>query len=451
MIFLKQHIELDTSSTTLAIFVFSTLTLVCSTFTIIIYLRMKNLRTLVYRFFFHVAINEWINRLGYLAILISEIKTNVISFRIFSVIIYLSNTNIIILTAFTCFGMYQLILKQNTKLADKFNKISIFLYIGSAVFTVIFDFISRDDNNDKTKETNIYRNIICLYFITDEENKNLASVLYNFILYLLILIFSFVWIILIQIFVKDKASIPRNMDNEAETMKDKAIKSSLKLRTFKLKLLAYPFLNFSYIVPLSVYLWIEYAYLAIKDKQANQDNKENGIRKNINYLRARYLFYNIYCFMNSIRGLLYFKVFNDNEKIKMYLFKNFLYFDLFKTIDQINEEEVSNENSSKVIEADNISPIEKEINKNFDENFDINNKNKNKLINSETKRSKSEIIRADSGLIEMNSKSKQPLGKAGLINDKEDDSDDSDESDDESKRMSKVSESDDKSVKTKNN
>ena len=31
---------------------------------------MKNLRTLVYRFFFHVAINEWINRLGYLAILI---------------------------------------------------------------------------------------------------------------------------------------------------------------------------------------------------------------------------------------------------------------------------------------------------------------------------------------------------------------------------------------------
>ena len=45
------HIELETSSTLIAIFIFSLISVTCSTFTIIIYLRMKNLRTLVYRFF----------------------------------------------------------------------------------------------------------------------------------------------------------------------------------------------------------------------------------------------------------------------------------------------------------------------------------------------------------------------------------------------------------------
>ena len=69
MLWLGQHIELDTNSTLYAIFVFSVLSVTCSTFTIIIYLRMKNLRTLVYRFFFHVAINEWISRVSYLVYL----------------------------------------------------------------------------------------------------------------------------------------------------------------------------------------------------------------------------------------------------------------------------------------------------------------------------------------------------------------------------------------------
>ena len=325
--------------------------------------------------------------------------------------------------------MYRLILKQDIKLKDKFNKISIFLYIGSAVITGIFFGISIQNKESETRErdANIYRNIICLFFISDQDDKSLASVLVSNITYLLLLIFSFVCIILIQIFV----SIPSNMDNEAETMKDKSIKSTLKLRTFKLKLLAYPLLNFAYIVPLTVYLWIEYAYLVFK-------GKENGnLSEDMNYLRIRYVFYNIYCFLNSMRGFLYFRVFIDNEKIKLYLFQNFLYFDLFKTIDQLSEEEeLSNERSSKFIEADNFNPIEKEINKNFDTNYDSYNKNKNSLVNSETKRSKSEGIKRNSELVEMDLKSKENMNKAGLINDEKDDSDDSEDSDDdEGKKM----------------
>ena len=44
------------------------------------------------------------------------------------------------------------------------------------------------------------------------------------------------------------------MESEEGSINDKSIKCSLKLKTFKLKLLAYPLLNFAYIIPLTVYL-----------------------------------------------------------------------------------------------------------------------------------------------------------------------------------------------------
>lgn len=431
MKWLGQDIELDTYSTLWAIVIFSILSIICSIFTIVIYLRMKNLRTLVYRFFFHVAINEIISRISHIVLLIVDYYKEKYTFLVFTFFIYLTDTNIIILTTFACLSMFLLIIKQNNKLADKFNKISFILYGISLALSTGFNFYSSNYDDKEKKEHNMYRNIIGLKFITDKEEKNLGSVLYSQIIYLLFLIVSFVFIFLIQAFVKDRANIPSNMENEEEVMKDKTIKSSLKLKTFKIKLLAYPFLNFAYIIPLTIYLWIEYAYLHLKEN-------DEEVRKDMVLLRVRYTFYNIYCFMNAIRGYVYFRVFIDNEKIKMYLFKKYLHFDLFKTIDQIQEEEeLLNEKSSKVIERDNITPIEKEINKNFGTNFDINNKNKHNLINSDDKNT-SEGNKRDSTLIEMDSKSKQALAKAGLINDEED-SDDSDDSDDEEKKMSRVS------------
>ena len=425
MKWLDEDIELYTGSTLYAIFLFSVLSVTCSTFTIIIFLKMKNLRTLVYRFFFHVAINEWISRISYLLLFIFDQEYNIYTFRLSSALIYMSDTNIVILTTFVCFGIYQLILKQNTKLSDKFNKISIFLYSASAVITVIFFFIYTGKED---RDTNIYRNIICLFFIRDDDKaeESLPGVLFSNIIYLLFLIFSFVCIFLIQAFVKDRVNIPSNMENEEEAMKDKTIKSSLKLKTFKVKLLAYPFLNFSYIVPLTTYLWIEYAYLV------NKGNHQGDMK----FLRWRYLFYNIYCFANSIRGFIYFRVFIDNEKIKMFLFKKILYFDLFKNIEQIKEEEeLSNKKSSKVIEADNITSIDKGINRNSDTNADINYKNMNNLVNSDDRKSKYEENKRHSTIIEMDLRAKQSLNKVGLINEEENDSDDSDDdNDDEAKK-----------------
>ena len=442
MIWLGKHIELDTESTIWAIVVFSILSIICSIFTIVIYLRMKNLRTVVYRFFFHAAINEIISRILILIIVIAKYKKEEFTFLLFSSLIYLTDTNIIILTTFTCLSMFLLIIKQNNKLTEQFNKISFVLYGTSFVFSLIFFLISFyiiDEGKDE--KDNLYRNIIALNFITDDKDKHLYSVLFNQIIYLLLLILSFVCIFLIQAFVKDRANIPSNMENEEEAMKDKTIKSSLKLKTFKIKLLAYPLMNLLYIIPLTLYLWIEYNYLSFKEKEEDLDkdpakkDREYDARKDMDILRIRYTFYNIYCFMSSIRGYIYFRVFIDNETIKMYLFKKYLHGNLFKTMDKIQEEELSNEKSSKIIERDNITPIKKEINNNYYTNFDIDNKNKNNLINSEDKNI-SERNKRDSALIEMDSKSKQSLVKTGLINDEEDDSDDSDEND-EAKKLSK--------------
>ena len=56
---------------------------------------------------------------------------------------------------------------------------------------------------------------------------------------------------------------------------------------------------------------------------------------NLSYLRIRFIFYNINCFINSVRGCLYFKVFISNEKIKIFLLKKYLKSSIFYSIDKI--------------------------------------------------------------------------------------------------------------------
>jgi hypothetical protein len=292
--------------------------------------------------------------------------------------------------------MHQLIIKQNVKLSGKFNKISIFIYICSAVFTAIFFSFSFGQyviGSQSTIDSNLYRNVIGLNFITDYFDKSLISILYINCIYIPLLVISFIFIFLIQGFVKDRASIDK-INEEDETNKDKTIKSSLKLRTFKLKLLAYPLLNLAYICPVLLYAWMEYYYLTHLDER----------QERINMLRVRYSFYNIYIFMNSIRGWLFFKVFILNEKIKKLLFDKYLNFEIFKTIDKINEyDELLNNRSSNVIESTNLTKFEKNISLNDDINSnkklnkdeisnkktdkDDTNKNKTKLINDDDEES----------------------------------------------------------------
>lgn len=431
MFWLGADFELDTNTTLTAVLIFSVLSLICSTITIIMYLRIKTLRTFIYKFFFHVSINEWISRISYLVLFLIKQKYNLYAFRISSTFIYFSDTNIIILVTFACFGMYQLILKQNNKLSQNFNKISIYLYCASIVITVIFFCISMKTDEDTEIDRNLYRNVICLTFIIDFDKLAIPSLIFSQIIYLSLLVLSFIFIFLIQGFVKDRAIVVNNQ-KETESSKDKSIISSLKLKTFKLKLLTYPLLNFSYIVPLSIYLWIEFVHL----------HQIDSLRKNMSYLRVRYIFYNIYCFLNSIRGWIFFKALITNEKIKDFMFKKFFYFDLFKTIDQIEqEEEFSNPKSSTFIEGKNISSFISGTGTSFsfDSNFDaiFKRKKKNTLkikIKSEKNETKKEEKKEEENkLLEMNSK--KVLAQAGLITEEEEENSDNedDEEDDEEK------------------
>ena len=412
MKWLNTIIEINTNSINFSIFLFSILSVLCCIITVLIYFKMKQLRTVIYRFFFHVAINEMVDRLTYLIRFISRQKV-IFIFRATAFITYFTDTNIIILVTFTCFGMYQLILKQNTKLASQFNKISIFLYSFSLILTIINHIISMNDDDVKVfeKDTDLFRNVICLFFITDDNNPNIKPIIFTCVIYFGLLIYALINITLIQIFVKDRANISNNVGGDDETSEDdKKIKSSLKLRTFRLKLLAYPALNFAYIVPLFAYAWIEYNYLS------NKDNYD----EDMNYYRIRYAFFNIYCFANSIRGFLFFLVFIMNEKIKKYIFENYLYFEIFKTIDKIKEEENLKEGSSLAIEGERKDSIEKEMDASFD-----SAPNKTSKKNKKKKGKKDNNL--DNELIEMDENPKKPFNKLGLINDDEDN--DSDEED----------------------
>ena len=140
----------------------------------------------------------------------------------------------------------------------------------------------------------------------------------------------------------------------------------------------------------------------------------------MNYYRIRYAFFNIYCFANSIRGFLFFLVFIMNEKIKKYIFENYLYFEIFKTIDKIKEEENLKEGSSLAIEGERKDSIEKEMDASFD-----SAPNKTSKKNKKKKGKKDNNL--DNELIEMDENPKKPYNKLGLINDDEDN--DSDEED----------------------
>ena len=181
MKWLNTAIELDTDSTLYAIFVFSVISVFCSTITIIIYLRIKSLRTLIYHFFFHVAFNEWLGKLSYLLLFTIDGNYNITIFRISSFLIYFTDTNILVLVAFVCFGMYQLILKQNTKLSLIFHKISIILYAFSLIMTIIF-FVISDNEPKNERDRDLLRNALSLYFITDDDTFSLPSLIFTNVL-----------------------------------------------------------------------------------------------------------------------------------------------------------------------------------------------------------------------------------------------------------------------------
>ena len=316
MKWLGKEIILDTLSIDFAALIFTILSLFFCIITILIFLRVKSLRTIIYRLFFHVAIQETISRCAHIIEFFNiQIKNNFI-FNVCTVIIYFTDTNILIFVTFFCYSMYELILKQNKKINNQFNKYLYGIFAASAILTTIFFAIPVDDHNKE-----IYRKIIALNFIKDterEEGKQLATILMTLIIYFLLIIYSTVKVVQIQLFIRKSGNLN---DGEEDRTGEKKNQKSLKLKSFKFKMYQYPILGYYYFVPLCVYCFIEYSI----DKDST----------NLRFLRARYIFYNIYCFLNSIRAWMFFKVFISNEKLKMLLFSKYLTSSVFYTIDKI--------------------------------------------------------------------------------------------------------------------
>ena len=323
MKYLDSEIIIDTISIDIAVLIFSILSLICSIITILIYLRVKSLRTIIYRLFFQIAINETITRCAHIIHFINLyiIKSQYI-FDISITFIYFTDTIILIFIAYSCYAMYELILKQNKRINTQFSLFLKLAYCFSLLMTGLFFFLSI--NSEEGREIDLYRNIIALNFIKDTDNNgtDLAPLLMTVIIYFLIVVYASYKVILIQLFIRKRGGEINEGDEEGN-LADKKIHKSLKLKSFKNKMMQYPLLGIYFFVPLVIYSFIEY----FKDSKSEND---------LGYLKARYIFYNINCFMNSTRGWLFFRVFISNEKIKIFLFKNYLTSSIFYSIDKIN-------------------------------------------------------------------------------------------------------------------
>ena len=322
MKWLEKEIVLNTMSIDIAVLIFSILSLLCSIITIIIYLKVKSLRSIIYRLFFHIAINETISRAAHIITFITNPTGVLIFFDINTILIYFTDTNILVFISYSCYSIFELILKQNKKINNQFTTFLYITYIASVLLTFLFFFLSY--YLTKSRKNELYKNVIALNFIKDTDDANrgkiLCPLLITSIIYFILVVYSFYKVIVIQIFIMKRGEIDDAGDAKAE---DKKIQKSLKLKSFKNKMMQYPFLGLFFFGPLAVYSYIEYF--------KNKEDKEK-----LTYLQTRYIFYNIYCFLNSIRGWMFFRVFISNEKIKMFLFNEYLTSSVFYSIDKIS-------------------------------------------------------------------------------------------------------------------
>ena len=267
---------------------------------IIIILSLKFLHSILYRLLFLIAINEIINCIFHIIqslLIIFNLEINFIYF-IDSLVIYFTDAFSIISLACLCDSMNTSILKQNKNLIDN-QSYKFFSYIFSVVLTIIYFVLSVINYNEKQ----IYIELISWRFLSNINLKHIGFLSTNFmsffitiIIYFLIILYSFFEIIKIQLFLK------------GNNIKEERSKNPIVVKEFKYKLMKYPLFGALWVLPLIIYSLFEYI----------KKNKNNTVSE-ISILRLKYVLYFIYTFISSIRGILFFKLFISNERIKKYI------------------------------------------------------------------------------------------------------------------------------------
>ena len=264
-----------------------------------IILYFKFLHSILYHLLLFMSLSEIINCIFHIiqSILIMLNVENTF-YIINSFIIYFTDTFSIILLGCLCDSMNVSILKHNKKISIN-QSYKLYSLIFSAVLTIIcfIFYILTKDKDEKF----IYTEFISWKFISNENlfqvNKlsiNFFTYLITIAIYFLIISYSFFLIYRIYCFINEKSQ-------------DEAKKT--KLNEFKIKMIKYPFFGFFWISSLILYSFSELFF----------GNSDNDIFSKVKIIKIKYFIYFIYCFISSLRGVLFFKLFISNEKIKKFI------------------------------------------------------------------------------------------------------------------------------------
>ena len=302
---------------------------------ILIILSLKFLHSILYHLFFLISINEIINCIFHIfqsILIIYDLNIKVL-YVLNLIIIYFTDTFAIILLYCLCDSMNNLILKQKKKLSIS-QTYKLFSYIFSLVLTTIY-FLFYIINSDDKKF--IYSEIISWKFVSNENTEkinlnsaNSFSYFFTIAIYSLIIAYSFYLIIKINCFIKEKSQEESKSKNWG------------KLKEFRIKMMKYPFFFSLWMNSLILYSLFEFF---------------NGYNKEIKNLKIKYFLYFVYCFISSSRGILFFKLFISNEKIKKYIhfkIKNIIFFDnvLKDEIEEIIDTPSNNNSKYTISETD---------------------------------------------------------------------------------------------------
>lgn len=264
-----------------------------------IILYFKFLHSILYHLLLFMSLSEIINCIFHIiqSILIMLNVENTF-YIINSFIIYFTDTFSIILLVCLCDSMNVSILKHNKKISIN-QSYELYSFIFSTVLTIIcfIFYILTKDKDEKF----IYTEFISWKFISNENlfqvNKlsiNFFTYLITIAIYFLIISYSFFLIYRIYCFINEKSQ-------------DEAKKT--KLNEFKIKMIKYPFFGFLWIFSLILYSFSELFF----------GNSDNDIFSKVKIIKIKYFIYFIYCFISSLRGVLFFKLFISNEKIKKFI------------------------------------------------------------------------------------------------------------------------------------
>lgn len=264
-----------------------------------IILYFKFLHSILYHLLLFMSLSEIVNCIFHIiqSILIMLNVENTF-YIINSFIIYFTDTFSIILLGCLCDSMNVSILKHNKKISIN-QSYKLFSFIFSAVLTIIcfIFYILRKDKDEKF----IYSEFISWKFISNENlfqvNKlsiNFFTYLITIAIYFLIISYSFFLIYRIYCFINEKS-----LDEAKKT----------KLNEFKIKMIKYPFFGILWISSLFLYSFSELFF----------GNNDNDIFSKVKIIKIKYFIYFIYCFISSLRGVLFFKLFISNEKIKKFI------------------------------------------------------------------------------------------------------------------------------------